>query len=109
MNPENAKLTGWAVRAGGMLFGAANVEAGGYYYRARSFYMTPPIYANLPVFGQPPIVIYEPIVTYPAPVAGNYAPLTMPPPPSPPPAPDEAPPTPIRDRQIPPPLGSRYR
>src|SRR5438270_10398637 len=35
MKSANAKLTGLAVLAGAMLFGAANVEAGGYFYRAR--------------------------------------------------------------------------
>jgi hypothetical protein len=78
MKPANAKLTGLAVLACAILFGAANVEAGGYYYRARSLYVTPPIYANLPVFGQPPIVVYEPVVTYPAPVAGYYGPVAAP-------------------------------
>jgi hypothetical protein len=77
MKPANTKL-GLAVLAGAMLFGAANVEAGGYFYRARSLYVTPPIYANLPVFGQPPIVVYEPVVTYPAPVAGYYGPVAAP-------------------------------
>jgi hypothetical protein len=78
MKRANAKLTGLALLAGVMLFGTANAEAGGYFYRARSFYVTPPIYANLPVFGQPPIVVYEPVVTYPAPVAGYYGPVAAP-------------------------------
>jgi hypothetical protein len=78
MKLANAKLTGLAMLAGVMLFGTANAEAGGYFYRARSFYVTPPIYANLPVFGQPPIVVYEPVVTYPAPVAGYYGPVAAP-------------------------------
>jgi hypothetical protein len=78
MKFANAKLTGLAVLAGAVLFGAESVDAGGYFYRARSLYVTPPIYANLPVFGQPPIVVYEPVVTYPAPVAGYYGPLAAP-------------------------------
>jgi len=67
-----------AVFSGALTFGSQAVEAGGYYYRARSFYVTPPIYANLPVFGQPPIVVYEPVPTYPAPVAGYYGPVAAP-------------------------------
>jgi len=67
-----------AITAAASMFGAAIAQAGGYYYRPRSFYVTPPIYANLPVFGQPPIVYYEPVITAPAPVAGYYAPLSAP-------------------------------
>ena len=59
-------------------FASSTAEAGGYYYRARSLYITPPSYAYLPVIGQPPIVVYEPVPTYPAPVAGYYGPVAAP-------------------------------
>jgi hypothetical protein len=78
MKSAGTKLMGLTALAGAMLFATTNAEAAGYVYRARSFYMTPPIYANLPVFGQPPIVVYEPVVTYPAPVAGYYSPMAAP-------------------------------
>jgi hypothetical protein len=58
-----------------LVIGTEGARAGGYYYQASSFYVTPPIYANLPVFTSPPIVVYEPVVTYPAPVAGYFAPI----------------------------------
>ena len=67
-----------AVVSGALVFGPQTIQAGGYYYRTRSLYITPPSYAYLPVFGQPPIVVYEPVVTYPAPVAGYYTPVAAP-------------------------------
>ena len=75
MRRTKAKLTALAVLTGVLVVGAESARAGGYYYQARSFYVTPPIYANLPVFASPPIVVYEPVVTYPAPVAGYFTPI----------------------------------
>jgi hypothetical protein len=72
------QLTVLALFAGALCCAASNASAGGYYYRPRSFYVTPPIYANLSVFGQAPIVFYEPVITAPAPLAGYYAPLSEP-------------------------------
>lgn len=99
MRRTTAKLTGLAFLTAAMTFGSISAQAarpisGGYYYQARSFYMTPPIYANMSVFGQPPIVVYEPVMTYPAPVAGYYFPISAPAPlaaPVRPPAPAPAP------------------
>jgi hypothetical protein len=71
-------LSSLAVLSGVLVFGSQTADAGGYYYRARSLYITPPSYAYLPVFGQPPIVVYEPVPTYPAPVAGYYGPVAAP-------------------------------
>jgi len=78
MRTTIATLSCLAVISGALSGGPQTAEAGGYYYRARSFYVTPPIYANLPVFGQPPIVVYEAVPTYPAPVAGYYGPVAAP-------------------------------
>jgi hypothetical protein len=66
------------VLSGVLTFGSQTADAGGYYYRARSLYITPPSYAYLPVIGQPPIVVYEAVPTYPAPVAGYYTPIAAP-------------------------------
>ncbi len=71
-------LSSLAILSGTLVFGTQTAQAGGYYYRARSLYITPPSYAYLPVIGQPPIVVYEPVVTYPAPVAGYYGPVAAP-------------------------------
>src|SRR6266576_6020258 len=71
-------LTSLAILLGVLALGPDTAQAGGYYYRARSLYVTPPVYAYLPVFGQPPIVVYEPVATYPAPVAGYYGPVAAP-------------------------------
>lgn len=71
-------LSSLAVLSGVLACGTETADAGGYYYRARSLYITPPTYAYLPVFGQPPIVVYEPVPTYPAPVAGYYGPVAAP-------------------------------
>ncbi len=117
MRRMKMKLTALALLAGGLLVSAGNAHAGGYYYRARSFYVTPPIYANLPVFGQPPIVVYEAVVTYPAPVAGYYTPLSSPviqqtaavaPAPVVAPVPVAVPAGRVRERQLSTPLRSRY-
>jgi hypothetical protein len=106
-----------ALFAGGLMAGSGSAQAGGYYYRARSFYVTPPIYANLPIFGQPPIVVYEPVVTYPAPVAGYYTPISTPvieqtavvaPAPIVAPAPVAVPTGRVRERQLSTPLRTRY-
>ena len=75
MRRTTAKWAALAVIASVLVVGAEGARAGGYYYQARSFYVTPPIYANLPVFASPPIVVYEPVVTYPAPVAGYFTPI----------------------------------
>jgi hypothetical protein len=78
MRTTIASLSSLAALSGALLFGSQPAQAGGYFYRARSFYVAPPSYAYLPVIGQPPIVVYEPVVTYPAPVAGYYAPIAAP-------------------------------
>src|SRR5262245_55604000 len=70
-----AKWTALVVATSVLVVWAEGARAGGYYYQARSFYVTPPIYANLSVFGSPPIVVYEPVITYPAPVAGYFTPI----------------------------------
>ena len=126
-----ATLTSLATISGALAFGSNAAQAGGYYYRARSLYVTPPVYAYLPVFGQPPIVVYEPVATYPAPVAGYYGPVAAP---APVPAPAVAPVAPVvgysagyaapapvaaysapvgvgrvRERQLTTPFHSRYR
>src|SRR5207247_8940654 len=77
-----------------LVLGAANTQAGGYKYVARSFYVTPPMYSAVSVFTPQPIVVYEPVVTYPAPVAGYYAPVYTPA------APVPAPAARVRERQI---------
>ena len=139
MRRTTAKLTGLAFLTAAMTFGSISAQAarpisGGYYYQARSFYMTPPIYANMSVFGQPPIVVYEPVMTYPAPVAGYYFPISAPAPlaapvrppapapafspglplgPAPAPAsmgaPAPAPQARVRERQLSTPFHTRYR
>jgi len=78
MPTTTAKWIFMAVVCGAMVTTAQTAEATGYYYRARSLYVTPPVYGYLPVFGQPPIVVYEPVPTYPAPVAGYYVPTAAP-------------------------------
>src|SRR5947207_3217884 len=78
MRTTIATLGTLSVLSGALVLGTQTAEAGGYYYRARSFYVAPPLYANLPVFGPPPVVVYEPVVTYPAPVAGYYGPVAAP-------------------------------
>ncbi|HLJ10102.1 MAG TPA: hypothetical protein VKU82_02880 [Planctomycetaceae bacterium] len=78
MRRTTLKLAGFALLAFGPLFDTAQAQSDGYYYQARSLYVTPPIYANLSVFGQPPIVVYEPVITYPAPVAGYFTPISNP-------------------------------
>lgn len=74
MPATTAKWIFMAVVCGVVVTTSQTAEATGYYYRARSLYVTPPVYSYLPVFGQPPIVVYEPVPTYPAPVAGYYGP-----------------------------------
>ena len=78
MRTTIATLSSLAALSAALVFGSQTVEAGGYYYRARSLYIAPPSYAYLPVIGQPPLVVYEPVVTYPAPVAGYYGPTAAP-------------------------------
>lgn len=78
MRTTIATLSCLSVLSGALTVGSQTAEAGGYYYRARSFYVTPPVYAYQPVFGQPPIVVYEAVPTYPAPVAGYYGPVATP-------------------------------
>ena len=99
------------VFSGCLMVVAADARAGGYYYRPRSFYVTPPIYANLPVFGQPPIVYYEPVITVPAPVAGYYVPLSEPVPAAAPVsgAIDAGRAARVRERQISTPLRTRHQ
>ena len=125
MRRTTAKWTAMAVVASMLVVGAEAARAGGYYYQARSFYVTPPIYANLPVFESPPIVVYEPVITYPAPVAGYFTPIgttvvtpapavapapaaVMPAPAAVVPAPGAYPAARVRERQISTPFRTRY-
>ncbi len=78
MRTTIATLSCLAAFSGVFVSGSQTADAGGYFYRARSLYVTPPTYAYLPVFGQPPIVVYEPVPAYPAPVAGYYSPIPAP-------------------------------
>src|SRR5262245_39228270 len=56
--------------------GATAVQAAGYYYVPRSYYVAPPLMSNYaPIFLPTPIVTYQAVPVVPAPAMGTYYPL----------------------------------